>query len=486
MDTLSIISNFEKLKIIVIGDIMLDRFITGNVSRISPEAPVPVLRVNDESFSIGGAGNVAMNLIKLGATVKMFGVIGDDYNGHKLSELLRQTRIDSDDLLFDPGRITTTKTRIISKNQQIVRIDHELNTPIPDLIRKRIVKALIDSVNKFKPDGIILSDYDKGMITKELCKETMRHPRLRNIFFAVDPKGRDFVKYRGASVITPNRSEAEDVCGFKIDTDAAAKRAIQHLNRLTGIGNIIITRGSKGISYRVKGGKTKTLQSHAREIFDVTGAGDTVVSVLTLSYLSSESWETSVRMANAAGGIVVGRVGTASVTPAELITALGNDSNLRPQKIVSRESLMNLLPMVRKGGKTIIFTNGCFDLFHKGHLYLLNQAKKLGDILIVAINDDESVRRIKGEGRPYIPASDRAEMIAELGCVDFVVIFPEDSPLELIKRIKPDTLVKGSDYKNKTVVGSEFIGSYGGKVRFVQQVKGVSTSRLSSKIKSLN
>jgi D-beta-D-heptose 7-phosphate kinase/D-beta-D-heptose 1-phosphate adenosyltransferase len=486
MDTLSVISNFKKQRIIVIGDIMLDRFITGIVSRISPEAPVPVLKAKDERVSIGGAGNVAINLISLGASVKIFGILGNDDNGNKLSELLKQTDIDSNDLITDPERITTTKTRIITRNQQIVRIDYEQNNPISDITRKKMARSYLSSMDKFKPDGIIISDYAKGLITKELCKEIMKLPKVKNIFVAVDPKGKDFTKYKGASVITPNQTEAEEVCGFNIVDEATLKKAMKKLIKITGIDNIIITRGKEGISYCVKGGNTKTVRSNAREIFDVTGAGDTVISVLTLSFLSSKSWQDSVRIANAAAGMAVERVGTVSVTQRDLLDAFGNNRNLKPQKIVSRKSLFELLSHLRKEKKKITFTNGCFDLFHKGHLHLLNEAKNFGDVLIVGVNDDDSVKRIKGEERPYTPALDRAEMIAELECVNFVVVFPEDSPLELIKMIKPDILIKGSDYEHEKVIGSEFVESYGGKVKFIEQLKGISTSTLLSKIRHSN
>jgi D-beta-D-heptose 7-phosphate kinase/D-beta-D-heptose 1-phosphate adenosyltransferase len=486
MDTLSVISNFGNQRIIVIGDIMLDRFITGTVSRISPEAPVPILKAKDECISIGGAGNVAVNLIGLGASAKILGIIGNDDNGKKLSELLKQSEIDSNDLITDPERITTTKTRIISRNQQIVRIDREHNNPISETTGKRIVRSFMNSVNKFKPDGIIISDYAKGMITSELCEEIIKHPRAKKIFVAVDPKGTDFTKYKGASVITPNKTEAEEVCGFNIVDETTLKKSMKKLFNITGIDNIIITRGKEGISYSVRGENTKTIHSNAREIFDVTGAGDTVVSVLTLSYLSSESWEDSVRLANAAAGIVVGRVGTVSVTQRDLLNAFIPNRNLKLQKIVSRKFLRELLTQLRKEKKKITFTNGCFDLFHKGHLHLLNEAKNFGDMLIVGVNDDDSVKRIKGEERPYIPALDRARMIAELECVNFVVVFPEDTPLELIKMIKPDILIKGSDYKHETVIGSEFVESYGGEVKFIEQLKDISTSTLLSKIRRSN
>lgn len=486
MDTLSVISNFEKQRIIVIGDIMLDRFIAGSVSRISPEAPIPVLKAKDERISIGGAGNVAVNLTSLGACVKIFGIIGNDDNGNKLSELLKQTEIDSNDIITDPERITTTKSRIISRNQQIVRIDHEQINPISDLTRKKIVRSYINSINKFKPDGIIISDYAKGLITRKLCKEIIKHPKVKNIFVAVDPKGKDFTKYKGASVITPNQTEAEEVCGFNIVGEATIKKAMKRLSKITGIDNIIITRGNEGISYFVRGQYINTVHSNAREIFDVTGAGDTVVSVLTLSYLSSKSWEDSVRIANAAAGIVVVRVGTGSVTQRDLLNAFVNNRNLKLEKIVSRNFLLELLSQLRKEKKKVTFTNGCFDLFHKGHLHLLNEAKNFGDILIVGVNDDDSVKRIKGEQRPYIPALDRARMIAELECVNFVIVFAEDTPLKLIKMIKPDILIKGSDYKHKKVIGSEFVESYGGEVKFIEQLKGISTSTLLSKIRHSN
>ncbi len=481
MDALSVISKFPKQRIVVIGDVMLDRFITGSVSRISPEAPVPVLKAREERISIGGAGNVAVNLTSLGADVKIFGIVGNDDNGKKLLKLFEQTAIDSDDLMTDAERITTTKTRIISRNQQVIRIDHEQTDPISGMTRKKLVRSCIDSISKFRPDGIIISDYAKGLVTNELCREVIKHPKMRRVFVAVDPKGRDFAKYRGASMITPNQAEAEEVCGFSIVDEATLRKAMKQLTQVTGIENIVITRGKDGISYCVKGRNTRTVHSDAREIFDVTGAGDTVVSVLTLSYLSSGSWDDSVRIANAAAAMVVARVGTVSVTQSDLLSSFSNNPKL--QKVVSRKSIVELLFRLRKEKKTIAFTNGCFDLFHKGHLHLLNEAKKLADTLIVGINDDDSVKRIKGEERPYIPALDRARMVAELDCVNYVVVFPEDTPLELIKMIKPDTLIKGSDYRHRKVVGRGFVESYGGQVKFISELKDISTSTIVAKIR---
>lgn len=479
----SILKRFEEMRIFVIGDLMLDRYAWGRVMRISPEAPVPVLKILGENLLPGGAANVGSNLRSLGASVEICGVVGKDYEGERLLELLEQIEIDSKNVILDPKRPTTTKTRLIAGTQQIARMDREETNPISDELKNRLMEVIMKAVEECQPHGIIISDYAKGLIRDDLSVEIIQLAKKEGIFVAVDPKGRDFAKYSGTNVITPNQKEAEEVCGFLIEDERTLRKAVDILMEEIHADCVLITRGKQGISFCAKGGDVKTIPSDAREVFDVTGAGDTVISASTLSYLSSKSWEDSVRIANRAAGVVVSRVGTAIVTQADLIECFVDDKYLIGGKILSREMLSATISRLKARGERIVFTNGCFDLFHVGHLRLLKEAKKLGDVLVVAINSDSSTKRLKGEGRPFISENDRAHIIAALDCVDYVSLFSEDTPLELIKALKPDVLVKGGDYTPDTVVGRSFVESYGGMVCIVSIVEGISTSVLLSKIR---
>lgn len=483
MSVSSIVKRFEEMRIFVIGDLMLDRYIWGRVMRISPEAPVPVLKILGENLLPGGAANVGSNLSSLGANVEVCGVTGKDYEGERLLELLERIGMGAKNIVFDPKRPTTTKTRLIAGTQHIVRMDREETTPISDELKNQLMEMITKSVKECPPHGIIISDYAKGLIRAELSGEIIQLAKKEGIFVTVDPKGKDFAKYRGTNVITPNQKEAEEVCGFLIEDEVTLKRAIEILMKETCADCVLITRGKQGISFCAKGSEVKTIPSEAREVFDVTGAGDTVVSASTLSYLSSKSWEASVKIANRAAGIVVGRVGTSTVTQAELIEHFEGDKYLITGKILSRETLSATISGLKAKGERIVFTNGCFDLFHIGHLRLLKRAKKLGDTLVVAINNDTSVKRLKGDDRPFISESDRVHIIAALDCVDYVSLFSEDTPFELIRMLKPDILVKGGDYTPEMVVGRDFVENYGGSVIIIPLVEGISTSVLVSKIR---
>jgi len=480
----SIIENYSKKRIMVVGDVMLDRYIFGTVSRISPEAPVPVLKTLREKLSPGGAANVAANLKNLGASVDIFGVIGNDSEGEKVSDLLKRMNIETKGLVVDSNRVTTTKTRLVTKSQQVVRMDTEQEDFISNKIRKKILTSISRSLDKHCPDGIIISDYEKGCMSRELCKEIIQIARKNRIFLAVDPKGKDFTKYKAASVITPNKLETEAVCGFAIDDEETLKMAFEKLITITKCGGVLITQGKDGVSYYRKGGEMQTIHSEAKEIFDVTGAGDTVVSVFVLSYLVSRSWEESVKIANRAAGIIVGRIGTSNIFPRELIEIFHSNYNKTDRKIVSQENIGRTMNDLRNNGKKIALTNGCFDLFHNGHLELLKEAKSFGDILVVGINSDHSAKRLKGKRRPFNSESYRAKILSELECVDFVVIFKEDTPLNLIKAIKPNVIIKGSDYAPEAVVGRDIVERYGGKVHLVRLVEGISTTTLVNKIRS--
>ena len=475
---------FGRQKILVVGDIMLDRYVRGAVERISPEAPVPVLRVEGEESAPGGAGNVAVNLKTLGAKVELVGGVGKDSEGGEVLRLLRENGIGTGGVVRDPKKRTTTKTRLIAGNQQIARIDNETVSGKAGNAEKALLKSVERALSRFKPKGIIISDYSKGVLSDNLISHIIRLAKKSGIFVTIDPKGDDFARYSGADAITPNLKEAELASGIKITDEAALGEAAQIIMAETEADIVLITRGAAGISYFSRSGESGTVPSHPVEVFDVTGAGDTAASVFTLSYIASRKLEESVKIANAAAGIVVSRLGTSSVTRSDIEAHFAREDEKEKGKIRKRGALAKTLAGLRAKGRKVVFTNGCFDLFHTGHLKLLREAGKLGDALVVAINSDRSVRRLKGSGRPYIGEADRALLIAALDCVDYICVFEEDTPLEIIKELKPDVLVKGGDYRREDIVGGDFVESTGGRVAIVPLIKGMSTSQLAEKIKN--
>ncbi|MGQ0792599.1 MAG: D-glycero-beta-D-manno-heptose-7-phosphate kinase [Deltaproteobacteria bacterium] len=478
MDIAKIIRRFSQFRVSVAGDLMLDRYIWGAVNRISPEAPVPVLDVSSENTLPGGAANVARNLKSLGAEVNLFGSAGGDSDGANLLLLLANFGVGADGVIINPEKPTTTKTRLIAENQQITRIDREDVSPISEAMKSKVIEKFAVSLEINPPDALIISDYNKGLFAEDLLREIIALARKRKILIAVDPKGADFSKYRGADIITPNQKEAEQAVGFSIGDEKSAGLAIDALAQRAGVKTALITRGRLGISFRADSGAITTVSSEAREVFDVTGAGDTVIAAFTLSYLASGDLETSVRIANRSAGIVVGRVGAATVTQEDLLRNFRNDGSRQASKILLWEHLAQSLLPPRAKGQRVVFTNGCFDLLHAGHLEILKRAKALGDVLVVGVNSDASVRRLKGDARPIVGEADRAAMLAALECVDYAVIFHEDTPINLIREIKPDVLVKGGDYAAESVAGADEIKSWGGEMVLVPLIEGVSTSAL--------
>jgi D-beta-D-heptose 7-phosphate kinase/D-beta-D-heptose 1-phosphate adenosyltransferase len=470
-------------RVLVVGDIMLDRYIRGTAERISPEAPVPVLKVREETSSPGGAGNVALNLLTLGARVEIAGVVGNDPDGKALVKELKDSGAGTSSIVTDPGRPTTTKTRLVSGTSQIARMDRETSAPLPKNIEKALAASIKKTLSKFRPHAVIISDYDKGAVTESLVREIVKLSGKAGIFVSADPKGLDYSKYLGVDAITPNLSEAESATGIKIENEASLKKAAERLLDITGAYVAVITMGGKGMSYFSSDGEHGSVPSLAREVFDVTGAGDTAVSVFTLAYVSTGDLGASVTAANAAAGITVGKSGAASVTPGEMLSHFRAAGEEDSSRFKTRKELANILSGLRARGKKVVFTNGCFDLFHAGHIRLLNDARKLGDVLVVAINSDASVSRLKGRERPYVAESGRAALLSSLGCVDYVTVFGEDTPLELIKELRPDVLVKGGDYKPEDVVGKDVVEAGGGEVKIIPLVDGLSTSSIARKIK---
>jgi D-beta-D-heptose 7-phosphate kinase / D-beta-D-heptose 1-phosphate adenosyltransferase len=465
--------DFSSSSVIVIGDVMLDTYYIGKVKRISPEAPVPVINVKTENSVPGGAANVANNLRALKSKVTILSAAGDDENRKKLSSLLTASKIDH--IFTKTSRPTTSKIRIIGNHQQIARLDFEETHPLTEDESNELFNTFKKTIGGF--GFVIISDYAKGVCTDSLCRAVIQECKKSNTPVLVDPKGTDWEKYRGAMLITPNLHELSDICGYdcKNDTDTIV-RAAHELRSRFEIENILVTRSEKGMTLVTADG-SQHFATEAREVYDVSGAGDTVVAVLGAALASHHNLSQSVRMSNIAAGISVGKFGTSPVYCEEIASEIHTSNGI---KICSLGDLTAVLGAHRINGKTIVFTNGCFDILHRGHIEYLNEAKNLGDILVIGLNTDGSVKRLKGESRPLNKQNDRAIVLSALSAVDYVVLFDEDTPHNLIKEIKPDFLVKGGDYTPEKVVGREFAG----KTVIIDFVNGYSTTSTIEKMKT--
>ncbi len=462
--------------VLVVGDVMCDVYLQGSVRRISPEAPVPVFETTTRQQVLGGAANVAANLRALGCEIRLLGVVGADAAGHCIRELLRQQGIDDTTLLADPSRPTTEKTRLVAQQQHVLRLDQESQVPLaPQLVTDALQHAqtLLAEV-----DGLVCSDYYKGVCTPDLLAPLFAMTRAAGKPIIVDPKVRDFSRYRGATVLTPNLTEVEQAIGHPVADPTALAHAAERLLQQSQAQALLVTRGKEGMSLFHPQQQPVHIPAQAREVFDVTGAGDTVIAMLSMALLCGLSLVDAARLANAAAGVVVGKMGTAVVSPAELRTALRQERLDSTHKILLGDALASALHQRRQRGETIVFTNGCFDLLHVGHIQYLQHARALGDCLVVALNDDASVRLLKGERRPLLPQQERARILAALGCVDYVTIFSEATPLTLITHLRPHVLVKGGDYTPETVVGRDVVEAYGGRVCIMPYLAGISTTEI--------
>ncbi len=455
--------------VLVIGDLMIDHYLWGNTERISPEAPVPVIDVQKESEVLGGAGNVVNNLVALGADVSVISVIGKDDNGRRLIRMLKNLGVGTDTLVVETGRKTTRKSRVIASHQQVVRFDSETRQEIFKESEDRIL-SLIQS-RLLVTDIILLSDYGKGVLSDRLTRHIINMAKASGVKVLVDPKGKDYSKYEGATLVTPNKKEASEATGILIKDEASLKEAGFRLKNGLGLEIAMITLSEEGMA--IFDETMRTIPTVAKEVYDVTGAGDTVLSTLGFVLGAGGEIDEAAKIANAAAAVVVGKLGSATATWDEIIayeTAM-HDSTTE-HRIKEQKELVKSLKRLRREGRRIVFTNGCFDILHLGHVKYLEKAKSFGDVLIVGVNSDASVKRLKGENRPVNPEFDRAYLLAALDAVDFVTIFDEDTPYELIKVIEPDILVKGGDYEGKEVVGSDIAK----EVRLVDFIEGRSTS----------
>ncbi len=467
-------------RILVVGDLMLDEYVWGRTDRISPEAPVQVVEVQREDLRLGGAGNVINNLVVLGCRVCVASVVGDDADGQVLRRMLSEKKIDDSGIVAVPGRTTSRKTRILASNQQMLRIDRESRVPVDGEQGRMLVDFVRDRIDQFQV--ILLSDYLKGVLSDEVLRGIIEIGREKGVPVLVDPKGNDYRKYRGATLLTPNRKEAQVASGIEIRNEADLVEAGRTLRQSLDLDALVLTRSEEGMSLFVRDRGEIHLPTEAKEVFDVTGAGDTVLSVLGAGLACGFSLEEAARLSNVAAGIVVGKVGTSTVSAEEILETVGRSHRDSDLKIKTRDVLSVALEHEREKRRRIVFTNGCFDLLHAGHVQYLQNARRLGDLLVLGLNSDQSVQRLKGPKRPLIGENERAHILAALDCIDYVCLFDEDTPLELIRAVKPDILVKGGDYSPEGVVGKEIVESYGGRVEIIEFVAGKSTTSIIDKV----
>jgi D-beta-D-heptose 7-phosphate kinase/D-beta-D-heptose 1-phosphate adenosyltransferase len=480
MDT-QLINTFSSSRILCVGDVMLDRFVRGSISRISPEAPIPVLHIKDEETVLGGAGNVVRNLQTLGCAVTFISVVGKDQNGSRIQELLKSSPNVEAHLMVDEERETITKTRFIASNQQILRTDRERVLSLAPVLEKELLALFKEHIQAH--DLVILSDYAKGLFSPQGLQDLIQEAKAHQKPILVDPKGRDFSRYQGATLLTPNRQELSDATHLPTQTHEEVVAASQKIMKLCNLKAMITTRGPEGMSLIDASGTIEHLPTTALEIFDVSGAGDTVIATLAASLAAGGSLSDAMHFANVAAGLVVAKVGTAVIHQDELLTALHHQElESHEKKIVSWQTAQDITQKWKRRGQRVVFTNGCFDLLHPGHVTLLAQARKAGDRLVVGLNTDHSVSRYKGPTRPIQPELARALVLASLASVDLVVLFGQDYPLDLIEALKPDVLVKGADYTIENVSGASFVQSYGGEVLLIDLVEGQSTTKIVAKI----
>lgn len=476
-DVDNLLEKIKGRKILCIGDIILDKFFRGSVDRISPEAPVPIFKILEENLALGGVGNVAANIVSLGAQVFLVGACGKDSDSNVLSSLISKYNNIKSKLILDEKRETITKSRYISSGQHLIRVDKEELKPISVKIENEILKAAESEISR--TDAMVLSDYGKGVLTESLLCKLIELANKKNILTIVDPNGRDYAKYKGATIVTPNKLELSLATNESCHTEGEIIKASETLIENYSIKNILVTRSEEGMTLVSSGGEVLSLPSETKEVYDVSGAGDTVVAVLASIAEQKESFAKAAKLSNIAAGLVVSKVGTATINSQELAFAVkGLENKSIHSKIVSLQEAIIDINSWRSNNKKIGFTNGAFDLLHAGHLFSINQTKRKCDKLVVGLNSDASVYSLKGEGRPMQNEVMRSNNLASLNQVDLIIIFNEDTPIELIKEIKPDILTKGRDYSEKNIEGSDFVKSYGGEILLTELLDGYSTTKL--------
>jgi len=459
---IDLVEKLDRVNVLVVGDVMLDRYMYGIISRISPEAPVPVLKSGQTKSTLGGAGNVALNLLALGSNVSFVSVVGNDAEAREINDILSNIEGVKPNLLVEPQRKTTVKTRFMADRQQVLRVDAETTHCLEKHSREMALKA----IREFMPGCgiVVLSDYGKGFLSPDILRDIIEIGRESGKPVVVDPKGTDYALYRGASILTPNLQEISEATRLPVNGDDEIATAAKKLIDSCKIDAILVTRSQEGMSLIQSSGEVTHLKAEAKEVFDVSGAGDTVVAVVASAFGSGASLSEAAELANIAAGIVVGKVGTAVTHSKDLIQALHHQElSSTEAKILDVDTAMDRTELWRCKGYKVGFANGFFDLLHPGHLSLLTQAKETCDRLIVGLNGDISVRRIKGES-PVQHETARSAILASLEVVDIVVIFQDDTPVRLLNILKPDVLIKGANYKPEEVVGADLVKNYGGEI----------------------
>jgi D-beta-D-heptose 7-phosphate kinase/D-beta-D-heptose 1-phosphate adenosyltransferase len=483
-----ILSNIGRPNIMLVGDFMLDKYVWGEVNRISQEAPIPVLNVASEEIRPGGAGSVASNLAHLGANVFCYGVIGNDNEGRLLLDNLNDLGVNTEGIVQDSDRPTTVKVRMMGHLQsagkgiqQLLRIDYEKTEDIEEKKQEAIINKIEGKIQQV--DIVLISDMNKGLLSRRILDAVIKSGKDHNVPVIVDPGlTKDYGIYRGATAITPNRFETKLSTGIKITDVNSMKSAGRKLLEENLFEYIIITADKDGMFLYSRDGKCKLISTVPKDVYDVSGAGDMVLSVFGFVVGSKNSFEDAAMIANVAAGVEVGKIGAVPISKSEILSELMGGSNPLYTKIKVLDELEEILNRHRKENKKIVFTNGCFDILHVGHIEYLKFSRKQGDVLVIGLNTDRSVREQKGDKRPFVSEDERARLISALEDVDYVILFDELTPEKLIRRVKPDVLVKGEDWKEKGVVGREFVESYGGKVILAPLVKDVSTTDIVSRI----
>ncbi|MEW6672971.1 MAG: D-glycero-beta-D-manno-heptose-7-phosphate kinase [Thermodesulfobacteriota bacterium] len=475
------LSKFSNCNVLVIGDLIVDEYIWGEAERISPEAPVQIVTVKSEDFTLGGAGNVVNNLRSLGAGVAVLGVIGGENYGDLMLKKFEALGVDTAGVVQEKYRPTTRKTRVLAASQHVLRIDRETRRDISDQTFRQLIENLEAGIAA--ADIVLVSDYGKGVVTPALLARTIEIARRHGKMTLADPKGLNFEKYNGMTLLTPNLKEAALAAGIEAITSATPAEAGKRLLQTLKIENLLITCGKDGMVLFEKGQPPFKIRAVARQVFDVSGAGDTVLAVLGLALAAGASFKEAAVVANAAAGIVVGKVGTATVSPKELADALNPPDDAAARKHKSLTELVDVVGGLKKQGRKIVLTNGCFDLLHAGHIRLFQASRQMGDVLVVAIDDDDSVRRLKGAGRPVLLAQERVRILSALDCIDYVTVFAAAELPRLIESLRPDILTKGSNYEAAEVFGRDLVEKHGGRVALIKVAEEVSSSSIIDAIK---
>jgi len=481
MPLIELTERLGEARVAVVGDVILDHFHYGSVERISPEAPVPVLRLERADTMLGGAGNVVRNLKALGAHPSFATVVGKDSDGLVVAQLLAREGVADAAMVDDGSRRTSAKSRFMAAGQQVLRTDSETIFPLAPEIERSFIAAALAAVDD--ANVVVISDYGKGVLSDAVIRAVIAAAGKASKTVVVDPKGTAYERYRGADLITPNRRELFEATGMAVDGDDAIAIACRHLIDTYGFGAVLATRSGDGMTLLGADGALSHLEAEAREVFDVSGAGDTVIATVAAALGAGATLEDAARLANVAAGIVVAKIGTAVAFADDLVQALHHqDLSSAEAKVMALKPALDRIDKWRRSGLTVGFTNGCFDLLHPGHVTLLAKAREASGRLVVGLNSDASVQRLKGPGRPVQSEAARATVLASLASVDMVIVFSDDTPLTLIEAIRPDVLVKGADYALGDVVGGDIVTSYGGRVELIDLEPGHSTTATIAKL----